>query len=200
MVLDLEKLQEKYTLDIRGIIHIGAHHGLEYSIYKKIGITNLLFFEPIPECFKVLKKNVEGIIVNKALGNYNGRATMHVASNEGISSSLLKPLYHSVQYPNILFDRTLEVDIIKLDDYIGYNTEYNFINIDVQGYELEVFRGGKETLSTIDYVMTEVNRRELYNGCVQFTELDCFLDEYGFERVETLWSGTTWGDAFYIKK
>ena len=207
MVLDLEQLQEKYALDIRGIIHIGAHHGLEYSTYERMGITNLLFFEPIPECFEVLKENVKGIVINKALGNYNGKATMHIASNDGISSSLLEPLYHSVQYPDILFDKTIEVEVARLVDVNAFSLnfslfsgDFNFINIDVQGYELEVFRGAAEVLYGIDYIMTEVNRRELYKNCVQVTELDNFLGEFGFERVETLWSGNTWGDAFYIKK
>lgn len=199
MILDLKKLKEKHDLSIVGIIHIGAHHGLEYSIYEKMGIENLLFFEPIPECFEVLKNNVRGIVVNKALGNYNGKATMYIASNEGISSSVLEPLYHSVQYPKILFDETLEVDIVKLDDYLDRCTEFNFINIDVQGYELEVFKGAVKTLKNIDYVMTEVNRRELYKGCVQVTELDNFLGDFNFTRAETNWKGKTWGDAFYIK-
>lgn len=200
MLLNLEELQKKYSLDIKGIIHIGAHYGQEYSVYKKMGITNLIFFEPVPESFEVLKNTVRGIVVNRALGNYNGRATMHIASNDGVSSSLLKPLHHCVQYPEILFDETLEVDIIKLDDYLGRCTEFNFINIDVQGYELEVFYGADITLNNIDYIMAEVNRRELYKGCVQVTELDCFLGRYGFERVETSWAEITWGDALYIKK
>jgi len=200
MLLNLEELQKKYNLNIKGIIHIGAHQGQEYSTYKRMGITNLIFFEPIPESFGVLKNNVRGIVVNKALGSYNGKAIIYIASNEGVSSSLLEPLYHSVQYPEILFDDTLEVDIIKLDDYLGHCTEFNFINIDVQGYELEVFKGAVEALENIDYIMTEVNRRDLYKGCVQVTELDSFLDGYGFERVETCWPEITWGDALYIKK
>jgi len=200
MLLNLEELQKKYNLNIKGIIHIGAHYGQEYRIYRKMGITNLIFFEPIPESFEVLKNNVIGIVVNKALGSYNGKAIMYIASNEGVSSSLLEPLYHSVQYPEILFDDTLEVDIIKLDDYLGHCTEFNFINIDVQGYELEVFKGAVEALESIDYIMAEVNRRDLYKGCVQVTELDSFLDGYGFGRVETCWPEITWGDALYIKK
>ena len=199
MLLNLEKLQKKYSLDIKGIIHIGAHYGQEYRVYKRMGITNLIFFEPVPEAFEVLKNNVNGIVVNKALGNYNGKAIIHIASNEGVSSSLLEPLYHTVQYPKILFDETLEINIVKLDDYLGGCTEFNFINIDVQGYELEVFKGATEALESMDYIMTEVNRRELYKGCVQVTELDRFLDEYGFKRVETFWPEITWGDALYIK-
>jgi hypothetical protein len=45
--LDLEELVQKYQLKIKGLIHIGAHYGQEYEIYQKLGITNLIFFEPL---------------------------------------------------------------------------------------------------------------------------------------------------------
>jgi hypothetical protein len=48
--------------------------------------------------------------------------------------------------------------------------------------------------------MTEVNRAELYKGCARIEDLDMFLSQYGFERVETTWDGGTWGDAFYVKR
>ena len=77
--------------------------------------------------------------------------------------------------------------------------KYNFINIDVQGYELEVFKGSLRTLESIDYIISEVNRAELYENCTNVYELDNFLSLYGFKRVETSWEGVTWGDALYIK-
>ena len=53
----------------------------------------------------------------------------------------------------------------QLDTFLNEKDLYNFINIDVQGYELEVFKGSVEFLKTIDYIMTEVNRDELYKNC-----------------------------------
>jgi hypothetical protein len=91
------------------------------------------------------------------------------------------------------------VNITKLDTFIEDRGKYNFINIDVQGYELEVFKGGSEYLNHIDYVMTEVNRDEVYKGCPRIEELDEYLGTYGFERVESTWDGGTWGDALYVK-
>ena len=102
--------------------------------------------------------------------------------------------------PWINFEGTEEVEVKTLD---SYNIKgYNFINIDVQGYEMEVFKGGKNTLEGIDYIYSEVNKAELYEGCAQMSELDSFLGGYGFERVETYWPEDwyNWGDALYIKK
>ncbi len=82
------------------------------------------------------------------------------------------------------------------------NGDYNFLNMDTQGYELKILQGGAETLKAIDYVYSEVNRDEIYEGNARIEQLDAFLHE--FQRVETFWcnggvSGT-WGDAFWIRK
>ena len=47
--------------------------------------------------------------------------------------------------------------------------------------------------------MAEVNRDELYKGCVLVEELDTYLLQFRFKRVITGWAGDTWGDALYIK-
>ena len=206
MLLNLVKLSEKYDMKIDGVFHIGAHFGQENSIYNQIGIKNKIFFEPLPHTFDKLVENIngDGICVNAALGNKNGVVEMFVESvNQGQSSSVLEPVLHTKQYPNIVFNEKKKVTMTTLDDYVkeGVNiTNYNFINIDVQGYELEVFKGAKKTLENIDYIMSEVNRDEVYKDCPMVEDLDTYLSIYGFERVETTWDGGTWGDAFYVKR
>src|SRR5262249_47278212 len=101
---------------------------------------------------------------------------------------------------HIEFLYTMDVPITKLDLLEFDRADFNFINIDVQGYELEVFKGGKETLKSIDYIYSEVNRDELYKNCTMVESLDEFLKNFGFKRVETWLCDTTWGDALYIKQ
>ncbi len=202
MLLDLESLSIKHDLKINGVIHIGAHYGEENQIYDKLKIQNRMFFEPLKKNFEVLKSNISNFpIFNLALGNETGQIKMFTESrNNGQSSSILRPKIHLKQYPHIVFDGEEVVEIIKLDDFDYNHYKFNFINIDVQGYELEVFKGGKNVLKSIDYILSEVNNAEVYENCVNVLELDVFLGEFGFERVETNWEGGTWGDAFYIKK
>ena len=91
------------------------------------------------------------------------------------------------------------LDILAEEDEI-VPEDFNFMNIDVQGYELEVMKGASKFLPHIQFIYCEVNRAEVYEGCPRIEELDEYLGTYGFERVETTWDGGTWGDAFYIKK
>jgi len=206
MLLNFEKLITKYHLNIQGVIHIGAHYGEEYELYNHCGIDKQLWFEPLESNFNVLKNmigNINDIILEKyALGNENKEMQMYVETvNRSQSSSLLKPKIHLTQYPMIKFDKTENVQMTRLDDYLqDKDYDYNFINIDVQGYELEVFKGAEKTLQNIDYIISEINRAELYENCVQSYELDIFLGQFGFRRVETDFVGGTWGDAFYIKR
>ena len=201
--LDFEQLVQQYQLKIKGVIHIGAHYGEEYEIYQKYQIANLVFFEPLSQNFSILKSHVgsNAKLFQKALGNENRQVKMYVeTANNGMSSSILKPKKHLEQYPNIVFDRSEIVELVRLDDILEDKDQYNLITIDVQGYELEVFKGGQETLKNIDYIITEVNRDELYENCAQVEQLDEFLGNLNFQRVETLWEGETWGDAFYLKR
>ena len=202
MLLDFNLLKQKYAMGITGIIHIGGHHGQEFKTYEENNISNVVFFEPVPSTFKILEQNIgdKAILHNVALGNENKKVEMFIeTANQGQSSSILEPGIHTRQYPHITFDSKLEVDMVRLDDFLVGPTDYNFINIDVQGYELEVMKGATNILENIDYIMSEVNRDEVYINCSKVNELDSFLSDFGFSRVETTWDGLTWGDALYVK-
>jgi FkbM family methyltransferase len=200
MYLSIEKIVQKYKQPIRGVIHIGAHFGEEYNSYIQNGIYNLHFFEASRKNFEKLVKHVGlSCVYNFALGCSEGTAELFVESmNQGQSNSLLEPALHLQQYPQIVFDQREEVKMRALDSF--EITTCNFINIDVQGYELEVLKGSEKTLAHVDYVYSEVNRAETYKGCAQIEDMDNFLDNKNFKRVETMWPGGIWGDALWVKK
>jgi FkbM family methyltransferase len=202
MLISFTGLRKKYNMNIKGIIHVGAHYGEEISEYIENGIQDIVLFEPLSECFDVLAQkvmtlnaNIEGHQV--ALGSASGTATMYLSDNEKQSSSILRPKIHLTHHPHVKFDGTEEVEVDLLDNFD--TKEYNFLNMDVQGYELEVLKGATETLKHIDYVYCEVNRDEVYEGNAYVEELDEFLSSYEMKRVETSWEGQIWGDALYIK-
>ena len=204
MLLDFDTVYKKYNMNITGVIHIGGHHGQEYKTYKKYSsIKKMVFFEPDPDSYKILESVTSGdssvTLVKTALGSFSCKALMNKeTANEGQSNSILEPGIHLQQYPNITFDDKYEVKVHPLDKYTP-NSSLNLINIDVQGFELQVFLGATKTLNNIDYIFTEVNNTEVYKNCPVVEDLDYFLGKYAFKRVETTWDGVTWGDALYIK-
>jgi Methyltransferase FkbM domain len=97
------------------------------------------------------------------------------------------------------------VDCSRLDDLLDDLGEtaaaYNILNIDVQGAELMVLRGAERTLAFVDVINVEVSFAELYAGCAQIDEVDDFLEQRGFVRVELSCPyHHTWGDAVYVRR
>jgi FkbM family methyltransferase len=204
MLLSFPFITRKYRPVITGIIHIGAHHGQEVMDYLGYGVSNIVLIEPCAAAFRVLSdrfgKNFMITLLNFACGTYTGEASMFTETvNQGQSNSILKPANHTKHYPDIKFGSTELVQLRPLDSLV-FPEPVNFLNMDVQGAEAHVLRGGQRVLSGIDYVYTEVNQdgANLYEGAVGITELDGILHE--FDRVETKFTDHGWGDAFYIRR
>ena len=200
MLLNFNQLKNQFKIQIEGIIHVGGHIGDELGDY--LGIDNLIIFEPQPHCFEQLTAKTQSlgmspVLVNKALGNFVGEAEIK-SDKTGLIGSLLDPEI-VLTLPDCNFTEKYMVDVSTLDDEVENPEQYNLLNMDVQGYELEVLKGGTETLKNIDYIYTEVNRAELYKDCAQIGDLDEYLVD--FDRVATAWHGAhNWGDALYIRK
>jgi FkbM family methyltransferase len=194
MLISLNELISKYSMNITGVIHIGAHYGEEVKDYLNNNINDVVLFEPLEDNYNIILQNIpENIIVhNVALGSVPGEYEMFVSSNEKQSSSLLKPKLHLTHHPNVFFPYSTKVKVETLDSYELQNS-YNFINMDVQGYELEVLKGAKETLKNVNYVYCEVNRAEVYENNAFVEEIDSFLSLYDMTRE-------IWGDALYVKQ
>ena len=170
MLMDFNTMYNRYNMNVTGVIHIGGHFGQEYDTYKQYpSIENMIFFEPDPDSFKVLEETTKGddkaICINKGLGPFSCKTILNrEKNNQGQSNSILDPLIHLEQYPNITFTDQLEIQVHPLDKYEP-NPTLNMINIDVQGFELQVFFGARATLHNVDYIYSEVNRDQVYKNC-----------------------------------
>ena len=204
--INLNSAINKYDMNITGVIHVGGHFGEEYHTYKNINTINkIVFFEPDKESFLQLLETTSHDnrvqCFKKGLGSFSGTSNFYRSSDcEGQANSTLEPLIVKDIYPSIVFTETDNIEIETLDKY-NFSSDYNLLNMDVQGGELNVLLGASNTLKNIQYVLTEVNTVELYKNCAIIEDLDYFLEKYGFKRVETgLETETqTWGDALYIK-
>lgn len=200
MLLSYSQLTE--GKEILGVIHVGGHIGEEFGEYTKL--KNLIVFEPMDFSFKELRKNASrhgldhAILINKALGATCGEIEM-ISDPTGLCASALEPKEHLNFSPDVKFTIRKKVELSTLDIEIPEKHPYNFLNMDCQGYELEILKGGEKTLERIQYIYTEVNRGECYAGNALIGEMDIYLRERGFVKKEERWNGL-WGDAFYVKE
>jgi len=88
----------------------------------------------------------------------------------------------------------------RLDDLLPKTSKFDFINLDIQGSELEALKGLGDLLSGVNWIYTEVNRKPLYIDIPMVEELDSFLLSEGFKRRKTRWQFNAGsGDALYIR-
>jgi hypothetical protein len=56
-------------------------------------------------------------------------------------------------------------------------------------------------IQQVDYIYTEVYKKELYNGCSLVREIDSYLKSSGFKRTASrFYFRHGWGDALYIRE
>jgi FkbM family methyltransferase len=83
-----------------------------------------------------------------------------------LSGSIRQPYRHLAVYPLVTFDQQIEVPTATLDSVCEAHDigPVDFIWLDVQGAELDVFRGAAQTLARTRLLYTEYSNRELYRG------------------------------------
>ena len=202
MLINLHDLIKKYNIKIKGILHVGAHECEELIEYLQYAQMNkILWVEAMPNKVDFCKKKYPTIFIENAVISDKIENVKFNVSNNGQSSSILEFGLHEIYHPSVKYVSSYEVETKLLKDIIcNYNIDYNFINLDIQGVELKALKSMEEYLHKIDYIYTEVNSEEVYKGCNLVVEMDAYLKQFGFKRVETCWTIWKWGDAFYIKK
>lgn len=210
MLIDLARLLQKYQMVLKGVIHGGAHECEEMAYYKNAGLTEkeVIWFEANPFLVEKMSRINNALqIFPYALYHESGKELNFNVTNNFQSSSILPLKTHAKHYPNIVVKEKIKVKTIRIDDFF-MNTgltsqkieDFNFLNLDIQGAELSAIRGMGDLVQKMEMLYIEVNKEELYEGCCVVTELDEYLWEKGFIRLDTEWTAQNWGDAFYLRK
>jgi FkbM family methyltransferase len=132
------------------VFDIGANIGVFTCFAANLVKKGKVFaFEPVSMVFDILRKNAESYrnieIFQLGLGSREETKEILIRTwNPGYSTIEDS----AVQRPKESFDIKENIEISKLDNIVNkLNLEkINFIKIDVEGYEVEVLRGGIETI------------------------------------------------------
>ena len=196
---------------ISGIIHVGANTGQERKLYAQYDL-HVLWIEPIPEVFSILVDNLLSFpkqrAVNALLSNEDGMlATLHVANNQGISSSVLPLGQHQQIFPEIHYVDSILLSTVTLPTL--FNREhinpqlYQALLLDVQGLELQVLEGSVPILYNFDYIQLEVADFESYQGCCKLVDVEGLLSLHGYRELDRVVCSLPVGNYYemtYIRK
>ena len=190
MLIPLEYLIQKYNIQFKGILHVGAHECEELGAYEKyIGRDKILWVEALSNKVELCRNVYPNLLIVNAIVSDVVEKVRFNVSNNGQSSSILEFGLHSQYHPEVHYVGYYEGETKLLKDVIHkYNISYNFLNFDIQGAELKALKGMEEYLNDVDYLYTEVNSDYVYKDCALVTELDEYLLKFGLVRVETSWT------------
>ena len=210
MMLDLKHIFDKYGIMPNGVLHLGASEGQERGFYNSLGVKKVIWVEAIPEVYEKLKENVKPfpnqIAINFCVSNEDDKEVeFNISNNEAQSSSMLDFGTHSSIHPEVHFVDKIKLRTWRLDTLfrlLDINiTMLDFLNVDLQGAELMALEGMGKYLDQFKSINIEVNRVEVYKGCPLIEDIDYFLLQHDFERVELgNWVAESWSDAFYMKR
>jgi len=203
MLIPLHELVQKYNIQFKGILHVGAHECEEMNDYEiYLPRNKILWVEALQNKVEYNKSRYPDILIEQAVVSDQIEKVKFNISNNGQSSSFLDFGLHSTFHPSVIYIDSFETETKVLKDILkNYDISFNFLNLDIQGVELKALKGMEDYLSKVGYIYTEVNCDYVYKDCGLVTEIDDYLKTFGLERVETVWYGDCkWGDAFYIRK
>jgi FkbM family methyltransferase len=219
----------KYVIDkcdlsnVNEILDIGSWH-LEQSLElnRLFPNSNVTAFEPVPESYQqcVNKRNLltEDIkskisVFNLAISDFNGKSPFYpvdllTSSHPNIGASSLLKFKEGLNgsfFNETWNQKEIIVDCLTLDNWCDINSKKNIdvIWIDVQGAELNVFKGAEKTLKNTKVIFTEVGLKPYYEGHSMRDDIDNFLINLGFIEIKESFelNGFDYeANTIYIKK
>jgi len=172
---------------IKTVIDVGANIGqFALMIHKIINDAAIYSFEPISECYKELVNKEDQINKLKCFNLALGKETREgvINRNEFLPSSSILDMesLHKEAFPYTAKTNQEKINITSLDKI---HNEIDWIQkillkIDVQGYELEVLEGAKNSLNSVDLIIVETTFLKLYNNQPLFEDVYNFLYSRSF--------------------
>ncbi len=173
------------------VVDCGASVGIFSLIALQKGST-VYSFEPNPETFDVLRKNVEvngfsAHLFKMGLSNRPGFLILYAPKNFTGTASFNK------QWS--LGEREMEDEIVEkkvqvttLDDQLAELQKIDWLLIDVESFELELLKGSEKTLNKVNRIIIEVSHSHR-------EEVLSLITEFGFTAID---QGTPDGGVQYF--
>jgi FkbM family methyltransferase len=185
--------ERETTRAVRGVVRAGdvaIDVGASFGVYaallaKLVGPTGRVdAFEPQSDVFAHLRRRFAGItqvnLVHAGVADQTGVGHMVVpALAGGIPETALASLHHAEGAPG-----TTTIRVVTLDEHCRDLPSLRFLKVDVEGGDLAVLRGGRETITRLRPVIQfECNDAE------QLPQFAAFADEIGYRIGPEVYDG-----------
>lgn len=181
------KLIAHHRIDV--VIDVGANMGQFGGEMRRLGFAGrIISLEPVSTPYRVLAKRCardpRWECWPWALGAEQGFASINVAGNAAMSSSLLDMTSaHRSAAPEADFVGSENIQVRRLDTVwgeLGLTDSTPYLKLDVQGYERHVLEGAGSRLQDIVGLQVELSLTQVYEGAPVFLDMLTLLSEQGF--------------------
>jgi FkbM family methyltransferase len=166
-------------------IDVGAHKGgILREIVRLAPDGRHIGCEPIPALAADLRRRFPRVTIHQAaLSHRTGTATFaHIVNRPGFSGLVAR----TYDFPGAAV-QSLTVDVKRLDDIVPAERQIAFVKIDCEGGDLEVLRGGIETIRRSKPVIVfEAGSDAAAMYCVTGEDIFDFIDGTLGYRLSTM--------------
>jgi FkbM family methyltransferase len=194
------------------LIDVGANEGHFSRAAAILGRpARVLAVEPQADCQAALRARLEDMpgctIFKLAMGSARGTVTLN-RTRSGSFASTLRPIPGiSAEYGNsaeLIGTEDVELSTVDAIAEAAGLDEVGLLKIDVQGAELEVLKGARNTLQRTTAVLLEINYVAHYHRASPFRDVNHYLEAEGFSLFGVSSpclgrSGALWADAIYVR-
>jgi FkbM family methyltransferase len=192
---------ERIDVGIKGIIHVGMWDFIEYGCYTKLVGNKVVGVEANPHVYNNMSKPVADKwgfkCFNEFLSEKDGEVKNFYLAGEGSSLYQGPPEWNK--------HTTIKVQTKTLSTVIEENnidiTEYDFLNIDAEGSELDILKGFEKYLQHINVIDLETSYDDRNRSGASHQAICNWLKERNFEIREMSPSYRTqgWGDSIFVR-
>lgn len=178
--------------DINCVLDVGANYGQYGIMLRDAGYRGrIISFEPVSASYQHLQqtaaKDGNWDAYNFALGSMEREQEINVTAASDFASFLPPSEFSKKTFGDVVtIAKTERVHIKRLDDIfamvIKKQRQANIhLKMDTQGYDLDVFRGAKNSLQNITSIQSELSVLPVYEGMPDYSESLATYRNAGFE-------------------
>ena len=192
---------QRINIQPKGVIHVGMWDFCEMFCYAKLVGNKVIGIEGEPKTYEYMSKPVAdkwGILsFNECVSDIDGQERKFYLHGEGSSFYQGQPEWNRI---NGISVKTKTLSSLVEENAIDMN-QYDFLNIDAEGSEMDILKGFEKYLSYINVIDMETSLNDAHRSGCTHDSIVKWLGKRGFDLKEmsSSYSEQGWGDSLFVR-
>lgn len=193
---EIDFLIQHYNINPNGFVHVGAHKLEEKETYNQyVDNKNILWIEANKNLVKLFPNDN---VIHALIDDVDGKTVVYNEYNNTKLNSVLELVDENEKKKGFKIVSSYEMQTNRLDTILtDVPNLYNFLVIDVQGYEHKVLSSLDTEMNRFKYIFVETSQYEIYKNCSVLNDIVEKLPNYELKYHRFL---NGFGNAFFIRK